>query len=208
MDKQKLLEMGLTEDQAKKVLDSLKANYVTKDSYTQKETEVKNLTTQLKERDEQIEGLKKFEGDAKQLQDKITEMETTNKAKSDEYSKTLLLERKKSAIRFALLEDEGGKPHDVAMVAGMFNLDNINLNEDGTIASGYKEQNDTLRKDKAFLFNKVEQQTQNKGTKRVGDTPPDGTKNPPPTDSPESFGSRLAQNKLQMMGINTNTENK
>ncbi len=207
MDKQKLLEMGLTDEQAKKVLDALKAGYVTKDSYDQKETEVKNLTTQLEERDTQITELKKFEGDSKDLKEKLKEMENTNKAKSEEYTKTLLLERKKSAIRFALLEDEGGKPHDVSMVAGMFNLDNINLNEDGTIASGFKEQNDTLRKDKAFLFNKVEQQ-QGKGTKRFGDTPPDGTKNPPPTDSPESFGARLAQNKLQMMGINTNTENK
>lgn len=200
MDKHKLVEIGLTEEQAKKVLEALKTGYVTKDSYEQKEAEVKNLTAQLEERDTQITELKKFEGDSKDLKEKLKEMENTNKTKSDEYAKTLLLERKKSAIRFALLEDEGGKPHDVAMVAGMFNLDNINLNEDGTIASGYKEQNDTLRKDKAFLFNKVEQQA-GKGTKRFGETPADGQKTPPPTDSPESFGARLAQNKLNMMGI-------
>ncbi len=199
MDKKKLLEMGLTEEQAKQVLDSLKANYVTKDSYDQQEVKVTNLTTQLKERDEQITELKKFEGDSKQLQEKITELETTNKAKSDEYANTLLLERKKSAIRFALLEDEGGKPHDVAMVAGMFNLDNINLNEDGTIASGYKEQNENLRQQKAFLFNTPQQQ----GSKRMGTPPADGQNNQPPVDTPEAFGARLAQTKLQMMGIKT-----
>lgn len=198
MDKKKLLEMGLTEEQAKQVLDALKAGYVAKDSYDQKDTEVKNLTTQLKERDEQIDGLKKFGDDNEQLKQKLEEMETTNKAKSDEYNKTLLLERKKSAIRFALLEDEGGKPHDVAMVAGMFNLDNINLNEDGTIASGFKEQNENLRQQKAFLFNTPQQ-----GSKRMGTPPADGQKNTPPADTPEAFGARLAQTKLQMMGIKT-----
>lgn len=205
MDKQKLQEMGLTEEQIKNVLDALKKGYVDKATLEQKTAEIKNLTEQVKERDTQIESLKKFEGDNSELQAKIKEMETTNKTKADEYTQTLLQERKKSAVRFALLEDEGGKPFDVAMVAGMFNLDNINLNEDGSIANGFKEQNETLRKDKAFLFNTVQGQ-QNAGTKRVGNTPADGQKNPPPADTPENFGAKLAQNKLQMMGIKPKTE--
>lgn len=206
MNKQKLLEMGLTEEQAKQVLDALKKGYVDKTTFEQKETELTNLSAQLTERDKQIESLKKFEGDNSELQAKIKEMESTNKSKADEYTKTLLQERKKSAVRFALLEDEGGKPYDVAMVAGMFNLDNINLNEDGSIANGFKEQNETLRKDKSFLFNSVQQNTDKPGTKRVGNTPPDGQKNPPAADTAESFGARLAQNKLQMMGIKPKTE--
>jgi len=206
MDKQKLQEMGLTEEQIKNVLDALKKGYVDKATLEQKTAEIKNLTEQVKERDTQIESLKKFEGDNSELQAKIKEMETTNKTKADEYTQTLLQERKKSAVRFALLEDEGGKPFDVAMVAGMFNLDNINLNEDGSIANGFKEQNETLRKDKAFLFNTVQQGQQNPGTKRVGNTPADGQKNPPPADTPENFGAKLAQNKLQMMGIKPKTE--
>lgn len=205
MDKQKLQEMGLTEEQIKNVLDALKKGYVDKATLEQKTAEIKNLTEQVKERDTQIESLKKFEGDNSELQAKIKEMETTNKTKADEYTQTLLQERKKSAVRFALLEDEGGKPFDVAMVAGMFNLDNINLNEDGSIANGFKEQNESLRKDKAFLFNTVQGQ-QHQGTKRVGNTPADGQKNPPPADTPENFGAKLAQNKLQMMGIKPKTE--
>lgn len=207
MNKQQLQEMGLTEEQIKNVLDGLKKGYVDKATYDQKEAEVKNLTEQVKERDTQIESLKKFEGDNGQLQEKIKEMETANKAKTDEYTKSLLQERKKSAVRFALLEDEGGKPYDVAMVAGMFNLDNINLNEDGSIANGFKEQNEALRKDKAFLFNAAQQQgQQNPGTKRVGNTPADGTKNPPAPDTPENYGAKLAQSRLQMMGIKPKTE--
>lgn len=198
--------MGLTEEQVKNVLDALKKGYVSKATFEQKEAEIKTLSDQVKERDTQIESLKKFEGDNSQLQEKIKEMETTNKAKTDEYTKTLLQERKKSAVRFALLEDEGGKPYDVAMVAGMFNLDTINLNEDGSIANGYKEQNEALRKDKAFLFNAVQQGQQNAGTKRVGNTPADGQKNPPPADTPENFGVKLAQTRLQMMGIQPKTE--
>ena len=107
MDKQKLQEMGLTEEQAKAVLEELKKGYVVKATLDEKEAQIKNLSDQVKERDTQIESLKKFEGDNDALQTKIKEMETTNKAKADEYTKTLLQERKKSAVRFALLEDEG-----------------------------------------------------------------------------------------------------
>lgn len=206
MDKQKLQEMGLTEEQVKQVLDALKKGYVAKATFEQKETEIKSLKEQVQERDTQIESLKKFEGNNAELQTKIKEMETNNKTKADEYTKTLLQERKKSAVKFALLEDEGGKPYDVAMVAGMFNLDNINLNEDGSIANGFKEQNESLRKDKAFLFNVTQPGPQNTGTKRIGNTPADGQNNPPPADTPENFGAKLAQNKLQMMGIKPKTE--
>lgn len=206
MDKKKLLEMGLTEEQAKQVLEALKAGYVDKASLSAKEVEVNNLNEQLKQRDEQIQSLKKFEGDNEELKTKIKEMESTNKAAADEHTKTLLLEKKKSAIRFALLEDEAGKPHDVSMVAGMFNLDNINLNEDGSIANGFKEQNETLRKEKAFLFSNNQTQQKEKGTRRVGNTPGDGQDNPPATDTPEAFGARLAQTRLQQMGIKVETK--
>ena len=203
MDKKTLLEMGLTEEQATKILQSVKEGYVSKTTSDQKDVELTNLKEQLKQRDDQIKSLENFKGDNEQLKAKLDEMKTANETKTEEYNKTLLLERKKSAIRFALLEDEGGKPHDVSMVAGMFNLDNINLNEDGSIANGFKEQNETLRKEKAFLFN-----TTAPGTKRIGNTPGDGQQANPPVDTPEAFGARLAQNKLQMMGIKANTENK
>lgn len=205
MDKKKLLELGLTEEQATKVISELKESYVEKHIFDQKKTEADNLSTQLKDRDKQIESLKKFEGDNESLKTKIQEMEQTNKTKADEFDNTLLLERKKNAIRLALLEDEGGKPYDVTMVAGMFNLDTVNLNEDGTIANGYKEQNENIRKEKAFLFNSPQSST-NPGTRRVGNPPADGDKAPPVTDTPEAFGARLAQNKLAMMGIKPKTE--
>lgn len=197
MDKKKLLEKGLTEEQAKEVLELVKIEYVDKTLLEQKTTELTALQKQLTERDNQIKSLKKFEGDNEALQKKLTEMEETNKAKTDEYNSTLLLERKKNAVKFALLEDEAGKPYDATMVAGMFNLDTINLNEDGTIANGFKEQNEALRKNKAFLFS----ESSDKGTKRFGTTPPDGKDKPPVTDTPESFGARLAQTQLQMNGI-------
>lgn len=201
MDKKTLLEMGLTEENATKILQTLKEQYVAKATVDEKDVEITNLKKQVEERDDQIKSLENFKGDNEQLKAKLDEMKTTNDAKTEEYNKTLLMERKKSAIRFALLEDECGKPHDVSMVAGMFNLDNINLNEDGSIANGFKEQNETLRKEKAFLFNTVKP-----GTKKFGSTPADGKETNPPVDTPESFGARLAQTKLQQLGIKVETK--
>lgn len=204
MNKKVLQEKGLTDEQCSFILETLKTNYVEKTLVDQKETELTNLKEQVKERDNQIKELKKFEGDNEQLKQKLEELEVANKTKSAEYDSTLLLERKKNAVKLALLEDEAGKPYDVSMVTGMFNLDTINLNEDGTISNGFKEQNETLRKDKAFLFTQV---TGDKSSKRVGDTPPDGQKKTPDVDSPESYGARLAQTKLQMLGIKPKTDN-
>lgn len=204
MDKKKLLEKGLTEEQAKQVLELVKSDYVDKALLEQKTNELETLKKQITERDNQIKSLKKFEGDNEALQKKLTEMEEANKAKTEEYNSTLLVERKKNAVKFALLEDEAGKPYDAAMVAGMFNLDIINLNEDGTISNGFKEQNEALRKNKAFLFS----ESSDKGTKRVGTTPADGANKPPVTDTPESFGARLAQTQLQMKGISLDKQQK
>ena len=103
MDKKKLLEMGLTEEQATKVLSALKEGYVDKPTFDQKKTEADNLSTQLKDRDKQIESLKKFEGDNEALKTKIQEMEETNKTKASEFDNTLLLEIKKNAVRLDLL---------------------------------------------------------------------------------------------------------
>ena len=204
MNKKQLLEIGISEEHSAKVLELLKAEYVEKTLVEQKDTELSNLKEQVKERDNQIKELKKFEGDNAQLKQKLEELEVANKAKSEEYDSTLLLERKKNAVKLALLEDEAGKPFDVSMVTGMFNLDTINLNEDGSIATGFKEQNETLRKDKAFLFTQAQT---DKGSKRIGDTPPDGQKKNPPVDTPESYGARLAKAKLQMLGITPKSDN-
>jgi hypothetical protein len=211
MTKEQLLAAGFTEEQATNILklhkEAIDGNYVAKHRFDEVNRELKTTKEQVIERDKQITELKKFEGDSKALQEKITELEAANAAKDEEYKANLALERKKNAIKLALLEDENGKPYDVDMVMGLFNLEQIVIDEaTGKISSGFKEQNDAIRKEKAFLFSPKEDANKGgdskpAGWKPTGTPPADGDKGGGGADPSISFGKSLAQIKLGMMGI-------
>ena len=214
MTKAQLLAAGFTEEQAANILklhkEAIDGNYVTKHRFDEVNGELKTTKEQVTERDKQIKELKKFEGDSKALQEKITTLENDNATKDKEYKANLALERKKNAIKLALLEDENGKPHDADMVMGLFNLEQIVIDETtGKISSGFKEQNDSIRKEKAFLFGEKQpaggggdDKNKNPGWKPQGQTPPDGNGGQGGADPSVSYGKSLAQIKLGMMGIN------
>ena len=58
MKKEDLLAMGLTEEQADKVMDGLNGDFVTKSRFNEVNTELKAARTALSERDKQLEELK------------------------------------------------------------------------------------------------------------------------------------------------------
>lgn len=211
MTKEQLLALGFTEDQATNILklhkEAIDGNYVAKHRFDEVNRELKTTKEQVTERDKQITDLKKFEGDTKALQEKITTLEADNSTKDKEYKANLALERKKNAIKLALLEDENGKPHDADMVMGLFNLEQVVIDEaTGKISSGYKEQNDSIRKEKTFLFSTQEDGNKGgdgkpAGWKPAGTPPADGDKGGGGADPSVSYGKSLAQIKLGMMGI-------
>ena len=211
MTKEQLLAAGFTEEQVTNILklhkEAIDGNYVPKHRFDEVNAELKTTKEQVIERDKQITELKKFEGDSKALQEKIAELEAANAAKDKEYKANLALERKKNAIKLALLEDENGKPYDVDMVMGLFNLEQVIIDEaTGKISSGFKEQNDAIRKEKAFLFSPKEDANKGgdgkpAGWKPTGTPPADGDKGGGGADPSVSFGKSLAQIKLGMMGI-------
>lgn len=78
MTKENLLEWGLTEEQANKVMEGLNGSFVTKSRFNEVNTELTNAKNTIKERDTQLETLKKSTGDTKALQDQITQLQTDN----------------------------------------------------------------------------------------------------------------------------------
>lgn len=71
MTKEKLMEWGLTEEQANKVMEGLNGSFVTKSRFNEVNEENKTLKAQVSERDGQIETLKKSAGDNTELQNQI-----------------------------------------------------------------------------------------------------------------------------------------
>ena len=208
MTKEQLLAAGFTEEQAINILklykEAIDGQYVAKHRFDEVNGELKTAKEQVMERDNQITDLKKFEGDTKALQEKITVLETDNATKDKEYQSKLNQERKMNAVKLALLEEESGKPHDADMVMGLFNLEQVTIDETtGKITGGFKEQHENIRKEKAFLFGTKEEPGTDKkpGWKPAGDPPADGDKGGSGGDPSISYGKSLAQIKLGMMGV-------
>ena len=214
MTKEALLAAGYTEAQATAILEAhtkaIENSYVPIHRFNEVNTELKTTKASLTDRDKQIEGLKKFEGTATELQTKVKELEEANKTADAQHKQALATERKKNAIKLSLLEDADGKPHDVDMVMGLFNLEQVTIDEaSGKISSGFKEQRDTLHKDKSFLFEakadpnaKPGANGKPAGWKPVGTPPPDGSDGGAGgADEAASYGKSLAAIKLGMMGI-------
>ena len=100
MKKEDLLAMGLTEEQADKVMDGLNGDFVTKSRFNEVNTELKAARTALSERDKQLEELKKV--DAAALQAQITQLQADNKQKDADYAAQLKALKISNAVELAL----------------------------------------------------------------------------------------------------------
>lgn len=214
MNKEKLLAAGYTEEQAVGILkmhkEAIDGSFVAKHRFDEVNGELKTSREQLTERDTQITNLKKFEGTAEALQATIKSLEDANAEKAKNYEANLAAERKKNAVKLTLLADEAGKPHDVNMVMGLFDLDQVVLDEaTGKITSGFKEQHEKVRAEKAFLFGGKsaagdggDGKDKPAGWRPAGEQPADGDKGGAGGKDPSiTYGQSLAQIKLGMLGI-------
>ena len=70
--------MGLTEEQAKSVMDSLNGEFVTKSRFNEVNEENKALKKSVSERDKQLDTLKASAGDNEKLTQQIAELQKAN----------------------------------------------------------------------------------------------------------------------------------
>ena len=152
MTKEKLLEWGLTEEQATKVMEGLNGSFVTKARFNEVNTELTTAKNTIKERDTQLETLKKASGDTKALQDQITQLQTDNANQKKAHEAELKALKISNAVDMALT---GAKAkNNTAVKALMANfLAKAELADDGTV----KGLGDEIKKlvdgqDTAFLF--------------------------------------------------------
>ena len=111
-------------------------------------TEIKGLKEQLKDRDSQMEELKKSVGDSENLKKQIEEMQTTNKANEDAHKAEIHQMKVDMAVERALKDAKNA----TAVKALLNDLDKAEFAEDGTI-KGLDDQIKALKKSDAYLFN-------------------------------------------------------
>lgn len=150
MNKQQFLDLGLTEEQAKKAEAESKKElegYIPKARFDEVNEAKKQLDKDIKARDKQIEDIKKNAGDNEELKQQIETLQTENKTAKEKYEAELKDLQISNAIKLAISD----KAQDADLVAGLFDKSKLILGEDGKV-TGLEEQLKDLKENKGFLF--------------------------------------------------------
>lgn len=153
MKKEDLLAMGLTEEQADKVMDGLNGDFVTKSRFNEVNTELKAARAALSERDKQLEELKKV--DAAALQAQITQLQADNKQKDADYAAQLKALKISNAVELALTGAKAKNNTAAKALLADF-ISKAELTDDGTV-KGLEDEVKKLAENEetAFLFEKA-----------------------------------------------------
>lgn len=156
MKKEDLIAMGLTEEQAKKVMDSLDGNFVTKTRFNEVNEENKTLKQSIADRDKQLEDLKKSSGDNAELKKQIETLQQQNAEQQNAHEAELKQLKLDNAIDTALTA-AGAK--NVKAVKPFIDTTKIKLGEDGKL-TGLDEQLKEIQKTEGYLFAEKQQKQQ------------------------------------------------
>lgn len=150
MNLEQVKALGFNDEDAKKVADAsaeeLKG-FIPKIRFDEVNTSKKQLETDIKDRDKQLEDLKKSAGDNEDLKTQIATLQADNKKKDEEYQTQLRDLQLNNAIKLAI----ASTAQDVDLVAGLFDKSKLILSDDGKI-TGLDEQLKGIKESKSFLF--------------------------------------------------------
>ncbi len=149
MTKEELMALGLTEEQAGKVLEGYKG-YVPKSRFDEVNEAKKKAEAIVAERDKQLEALKKTSGDAEALKTEIAKLQDENKAAADKYKADVKALLVNSIVERDLFK--AGARNIKAAKALLTDLDKAEL--DGDNVKGLADQIKKLQEDEGskFLF--------------------------------------------------------
>ena len=202
MNKDELIKLGLSPEQATSVLQLAKPAMDAQARLDSVNRELAQAKATIAERDKQIDGLKTANSDSKALQKQIAELQAANAEAESKYKAELLASRKSYAVKQALLEAEQ-KPQNVKIVMDQIDMDKVFIDDNGNL-TGFQEQQTRLLKDAPYLFKTESAQPQVKNGFNVhgAGAQPQSTQNEQkPGIANADFGRKLAAITLQSQGL-------
>lgn len=181
MNKDELIKLGLTEEQATMVTEKY-VNMVPQGRFNEIVEEKNSLKSQLAERDKQLKELEKSVGDNKELKAQIEKLQTDNKTAAEKYAKDLFYLQLNNAIDIAIT---GAKGKNSKAIKALLDLEKADL-KDGKVI-GLEEQLSNLKKSDPYLF-EIEKQPANPN----GFVPGDGNSKTPSGDGPKTYSEMVA----------------
>lgn len=185
MTKEQLIALGMSSEMADKVVSGFSETHISKVKATEIEEELKQIKTEIKERDKQLEDLKKNTGDNEALKKQIADLQKDNTEKETAYKIELDNFKKNSAIEMALVQNKA--KNNKALKALLF-LDDIKLKENGEL-EGLEKQLEVLKTSDAYLF-------ESKETVPNGFNPANPN-NPTGANTPLNLGEAIAQSLIK-----------
>ena len=186
MNKEELLKLGLTEEQAEKVLsaniEQLKG-FIPKARFDEVNNAKKQAEKDLSDRDKQLETLKNSTGDIETLKQTIETLQNENKMAADKYNAEL------AEIKLAGAVDTADALN-VKAVKALLDMSKIKM--DGDVLLGINEQIESLKKaeDSKMLFKAVEVGKQ-KGPNFAGVKPGEGNTGNGESNAPKSLADAI-----------------
>lgn len=140
--KEDLVKLGLSEENADKVLEQVNKEYVPSYRYKEVKDSLDCANAEITKRDKQIDGLKKHSGNKEELEAEITRLKDENKKAKEEAAANLIREQKENAITEYLY---GQKVKNIGAIKKLLDSNTINF-EDNKL-TGIDEQIRGLRED-------------------------------------------------------------
>lgn len=125
------------------------ADYVPKERFSQVTTEKNDYKQQLADRDKQLTDLQGKVKDNEELTKEIETLKTANSTTAADYEKKLEQIQYDVAINNALKDS---KAKDINLIKALLDNDKLKINGEEVI--GLKEQLETIKKDRDYLFEK------------------------------------------------------
>ena len=132
MTKESLMAMGLTEEQATKVMEGLNGSFVTKTRFNEVNEELKTAKATITERDGQLNALKTSGADAAALQEQITQLQADNAQKDKDHAAELKALKISNAVDLALTNAKAKNNTAVKALLADF-IGKAEITDDGTV---------------------------------------------------------------------------
>lgn len=194
MNKEQLIALGLTEEQAEKVLsantEQLKG-FIPKSRFDEVNNAKKQLEKDIAERDNQLETLKNSTSDIETLKTTIANLQNDNKAAKEQYDAEIAKIKLDNAIETALLN---ANAVNIKAAKALLDMEKVKL--DGETLVGVNDQLEVLKKaeDSKMLFKTETKQTLSGATPGAGNTGNSGGEGTKPKTLAESIAAALSGN--------------
>ncbi|WP_068983877.1 phage scaffolding protein [Lysinibacillus xylanilyticus] len=129
MKKEDLIAMGLSEEQADKIIEGF-GTMIPKSRFDEVNGENKSLKEQLDDRDKQLKELAKNEEATEGLKSEITRLQDENKATTEKHSAEVKQLKINSAVELALT---GAKARNLTATKALLDLNGVEIDKDGNV---------------------------------------------------------------------------